>query len=78
MRIIIDTVKGIFIVPNTFRKTIKKQNAILKKAGVDEKNLITERKFIEDAIDEAFKRPILSVEQAKDWNPDLVNQIANK
>ena len=25
MRIIIDTDKGIFIVPNTFRKTIKKQ-----------------------------------------------------
>ena len=78
MRFIIDTDKGIFIVPNTFRKTIKKQNDILKKAGVDEKNLITERKFIEDAIDEAFKRPILSVEQAKDWNPDLENQIANK
>lgn len=78
MRIIIDTDKGIFIVPNTFRKTIKNQNDILKKAGVDEKNLITERKFIEDAIDEAFKRPILSVVQAKDWNPDLENQIANK
>lgn len=78
MRIIIDTDKGIFIVPNTFRKTIKKQNDILKKANVDEKNLITERKFIEDAIEEAFKRPILSADQAKDWNPDLENQIANK
>ena len=78
MRIIIDTDKGIFIVPNTFRKTIKKQNDILKKANVDEKNLITERSFIEDAIKEAFTRPILSTEQAKDWNPDLENQIANK
>ena len=78
MRIIIDTDKGVFIVPNTFRKTIKKQNDILKKAGVDEKNLITERSFIEDAIKEAFTRPILSAEQARDWNPDLENQIAKK
>lgn len=78
MRIIIDTDKGIFIVPNTFRKTIKKQNDILKKAGVDKKNLITERSFIEDAIKEAFTRPILSAEQARDWNPDLENQIAKK
>ena len=78
MRIIIDTDKGIFIVPNTIRKTIKKQNDILKKANVDEKNLITERSFIEDAIKEAFTRPILSAEQARDWNPDLENQIAKK
>ena len=78
MRIIIDTDKGIFIVPNTFRKTIKKQNEILKKAGVADDKFITERKFIEDAVAEAFKRPILSTEQAKDWNPDLENQIANK
>ncbi len=78
MRIIIDTDKGIFIVPNTFRKTLKKQNDILKKAGVGEEKMITERKFIEDAIKEAFTRPILSTEQAKDWNPDLENQIANK
>ena len=78
MRIIIDTDKGIFIVPNTFRKTIKKQNDILKKAGVADDKFITERKFIEDAVAEAFKRPILSTEQAKDWNPDLENQIANK
>lgn len=76
MRIIIDTDKGIFIVPNTFRKTLKKQNDILKKAGVDEEKMITERKFIEDAIKEAFTRPILSTEQAKDWNPDLENQVA--
>ena len=76
MRIIIDTDKGIFIVPNTFRKTLKKQNDILKKAGVSEGKMITERKFIEDAIKEAFTRPILSTEQAKDWNPDLENQVA--
>ena len=36
MRIIIDTDKGIFIVPKTFSETIKKQNEILKKAGVSE------------------------------------------
>ena len=78
MRIIIDTDKGIFIVPTTFRKTIKKQNDILKKAGVADDKFITERKFIEDAVAEAFKRPILSTEQAKDWNPDLENQIADK
>ena len=76
MRIIIDTDKGIFIVPNTFRKTLKKQNDILKKAGIGEDKMITERKFIEDAIKEAFTRPILSTEQAKDWNSDLENQVA--
>lgn len=76
MRIIIDTEKGIFIVPKTFRENLKKQNEILKKAGVTEDKFITERKFIEDAIDEAFKRPILSTEQAKDWNPDLEHQVA--
>ena len=76
MRIIIDTDKGIFIVPNTFTKTLKKQNDILKKAGIGEDKMITERKFIEDAIKEAFTRPILSTEQAKDWNSDLENQVA--
>ena len=76
MRITIDTDKGIFIVPKTFRETLKKQNEILKKAGVSEDKFITERKFIEDAIEEAFKRPILSTEQAKEWNPDLENQVA--
>ena len=76
MRITLDTDKGIFIVPNTFEKTLEKQNEILKKAGVSEDKLITERKFIEEAIAEAFKRPILSTEQAKDWNPDLENQVA--
>lgn len=35
MRITIDTEKGIFIVPNTFEKTLAKQNDILKKAGVE-------------------------------------------
>lgn len=76
MRIIIDTDKGIFIVPKTFRANLKKQNDILKKAGVTEDKFITERKFIEDAIEEAFNRPILSTEQAKEWNPDLENQVA--
>ncbi|MGN0503882.1 MAG: hypothetical protein ACI4HJ_02415 [Ruminococcus sp.] len=76
MRIIIDTEKGIFIVPKTFRENLKKQNEVLKKAGVPEEKYITERKFIEDAIEEAFKRPILSTDQAKDWNPDLENQVA--
>lgn len=76
MRIILDTDKGIFIVPKTFRANLKKQNDILKKAGVSEDKYITERKFIEDAIEEAFKRPILSTEQAKEWNPDLENQVA--
>ena len=34
MRITIDTDKGIFIVPKTFRETLKKQNEILKKAQI--------------------------------------------
>ena len=76
MRIISDTEKGIFIVPKTFRENLKKQNEVLKKAGVPEEKFITERRFIEDAIEEAFKRPILSTDQAKDWNPDLENQVA--
>lgn len=76
MRITIDTDKGIFIVPKTFRETLKKQNEILKKAGVPEDKYITERKFIEEAIEEAFTRPILTTEQAKEWNPDLENQVA--
>lgn len=74
MRITIDTEKGIFIVPNTFEKTLEKQNAILTKAGV--KELITPKKFIEDAIKEAFTRPILTKDQASEWNPELENQIA--
>ncbi|MGN0443302.1 MAG: hypothetical protein ACI4F5_01640 [Acutalibacteraceae bacterium] len=76
MRIIIDTDKGIFIVPNTFRNTLKKQNDILKKAGVADDKLITELKFIEEAVKEAFTRPILTTEQAKEWNPDLEKQVA--
>ena len=76
MRIVIDTDKGIFIVPKTFRETLKKQNDVLKKAGVSEDKYITERKFIEGAIAEAFSRPILSTEQVKEWNPDLENQVA--
>ena len=76
MRIIIDTDKGVFIVPKTFEATLKKQNDVLKKAGVSEDKYITERKFIEEAIKEAFTRPILTTEQAKTWNPDLENQVA--
>ena len=76
MRITIDTDKGIFIVPKTFRGTLEKQNEILKKAGVSEDKLITERKFIEEAVKDAFTRPILTTEQAKEWNPDLEHQVA--
>ena len=74
MRITLDTEKGIFIVPNTFDVTLAKHNAILKKAGVETE--ITSKRFIEDAIKDAFNRPILTKDQAKDWNPDLENQIA--
>lgn len=74
MRITIDTDKGIFIVPNTFTNNLAKQNEILKKAGVEKE--ITAKSFIEDAIKEAFKRPILTQDQAKEWNPDLENQFA--
>ena len=76
MRITIDTDKGIFIVPTTFEKTLEKQNDILKKAGVADDKLITERKFIEEAVKEAFTRPILTTEQAKEWNLDLEKQVA--
>lgn len=76
MRITIDTDKGLFIVPKTFKDTLKKQNDILKKAGVTDDKLITERSFIEDAVKEAFTRPILTTEQAKEWNPALENQVA--
>lgn len=74
MRITIDTDKGIFIVPNTFNANLAKQNALLKKMGVEGE--ITAKKYIEDAVKEAFNRPILTQEQAKDWNPELENQIA--
>ena len=76
MRITIDTDKGIFIVPKTFEDTLKKQNEILKKAGVSDDKLITERKFIEEAVKDAFTRPILTTEQAKKWNPALEHQVA--
>lgn len=76
MRITLDTDKGIFIVPNTFKKTLEKQNEILKKAGVSEDKLITERKFIEEAIAEAFKRPIITKEKVKNWDPNFENQVA--
>ena len=76
MRIIIDTDKGLFIVPNTFRSTLEKQNNVLKKAGVPEDKFITERKFIEEAVAEAFTRPILTTAQAKEWDPNLEKQVA--
>ena len=76
MRITIDTDKGIFIVPKTFKGTLEKQNEILKKAGASDDKLITERKFIEEAVKDAFTRPILTTEQAKEWNPDLEHQVA--
>ena len=74
MKITIDTEKGIFVVPNSFFTTIEKQNKLLKKAGVADDKLVTAKQTIEEAIAEAFKRPILTVNQAKDWNPDLENQ----
>ena len=74
MRITIDTEKGIFIVPNTFESTLAKQNAILAKAGVKEE--VTPKSFLEDAVKEAFTRPILTQEQAKKWNSDLEKQFA--
>ena len=74
MKITIDTDNGIFIVPNTFFNVIEKQNKLLKKAGVSDDKLITAEKTIREAIDEAFKRPILTVKQAKEWNPELENQ----
>ena len=77
MKITIDTEKKVFIVPNTFFANIEKQNELLKKAGVEEAKLVTSKKVIEDAIAEAFKRPILTQKQAKDWNSDLENQNAN-
>lgn len=76
MRIILDTDKGIFIVPETFRKTLEKQNEILKKAGLPEDKLVTDRKFIQEAIEEAFKRPIVTKEQAKKWDSKMEQQVA--
>ena len=73
MRITIDTDKGIIIVPNTFEANLEKQNNILKRAGVD--TLITPKSFIESAVKEALERPVMTQEQAKDWNPDLEKQI---
>lgn len=74
MRIIIDTEKGLFIVPNTFFTEIEKQNKLLKKAGVSDDKLNTAEKVIKEAFEEALKRPILTQKQAKDWNPELENQ----
>ena len=76
IRITIDTDKGIFIVPNTFENTLKKQNDILKKAGVSDDKLMTARKFIEEAIKEAFGNPILTTEKAKEYDPTMKDKIA--
>lgn len=74
MRITIDTEKSIFIVPDTFDKTLAKQNEILKKAKVEKQ--ITQKEFIEEAIKEAFTHPILTQTQAKAYDPNFENQIA--
>ena len=73
MRITIDTDKGIIIVPNTFEANLEKQNNILKRAGVE--TVITPKSFIENAVAEALTRPVMTQEQAKDWNPALEKQI---
>ena len=74
MKITIDTERGIFIVPNTFFNEIENQNKYLKKAGVPEEKFNTAEKVIKEAFDEAMKRPVLTVKQAKDWNPELEKQ----
>ena len=74
MRITIDTDKGIIIVPNTFEANLEKQNKYLKKAGVPEDKFNTAEKVIKEAYEEAMKRPVLTVKQAKDWNPELEKQ----
>ena len=70
------TGSGITQVFSLNQKTLEKQNEILKKAKVSEDKLVTPRKFIEDAVKDAFTRPILTTEQAKEWNPALENQVA--
>lgn len=77
MRITIDTERGLFIVPNTFFTEIEKQNKYLKKAGVSEDKFNTPENVIREAFDEALKRPILTVKQAKEWNPELEKQTAS-
>jgi len=76
MKITIDTERGLFIVPNTFFTEIEKQNKYLKKAGVPEDKFNTPENVITEAFNEAMKRPILTVKQAKEWNPELENQTA--
>lgn len=76
MKIIIDTNRGLFIVPNTFFKEIEKQNKYLKEAGVDKEKFNTAEKVITEAFNEAMKRPILTVKQAKEWDEELENQTA--
>ena len=76
MKITIDTERGIIIVPNTFFTEIEKQNKYLKEAGVGKEKFNTAEKVITEAVNEAMKRPILTVKQAKEWNAKLENQIA--
>lgn len=55
MRVIIDLDTKKITVPKNFFASISQQNDILKKAGVTEPDkLITPRKLIQEAIDEAF------------------------
>jgi len=76
MKITIDTERGLFIVPNTFFNEIEKQNKYLKKAGVSEDKFNTAEKVITEAFEEAMKRPILTVKQAKEWDGQLEKQTA--
>lgn len=58
MRIIIDTDKEQIIVPNTFYKTIDKKNAVLKEAGVEDKQ-IDYIQYVKDCFDKAIKNPFV-------------------
>ena len=73
MRITIDTDKSIFIVPDTFKSNLEKHNAILATAGV---KAVTAKEYIESAIAKAFKNPILTKEEAKNYDPTFESKIA--
>ena len=73
MRITLDTEKGIIIVPKTFKDALKKQNTMLKRMGVEKE--LTAKQFIEDAMNEAFSRPLVTQEQLKNWNPEFESQL---
>ena len=76
MKITIDTDKGIIIAPASLLNDIEKKNEALKAAGVEEDKFISARKVVLDYVEEALKRPILTPNQAKDWNPELEKQMA--